>query len=203
MDDLKLAVLMFFYPLRACAIIKRRRDRFRPLPALILIGLALLVRIVSVYTTSFTVASIRPQEANLLYIAGILLIPFLAWVLCSYAILSILGGETKLSENLTACSYCLVPYIVVTPLLTALSHVVSTAEATLYNTLSMIVLIWVLLLLFSALKTLNDIRLGRALFIALLSVLLMLILAAAAMLVVALVSQVVNFVVEIVKEIRL
>mgnify|MGYP000935419829 CR=1 FL=1 len=203
MDDLKLGVLMFFYPVKACALIKRRRDGFRPLPVLILVGLALLVRVAGVYTTSFTVASIRPQDANLLYETGILLVPFLAWVLCSYAILSIMSGETKLTENLTACSYCLVPYIVITPLLTALSHMVSTGEAALFDTLSMIVLIWVLLLLFTALKSLNDIHLGRALFIALLSVMLMLILAAAVMLVVALISQVVNFAVEIVKELRL
>lgn len=202
MDALKLAVLMFFYPVRACTLIKRRRDRFRPLPVLVLISLSLLVRIVGVYTTSFTVASIRPQDANLLYEAGILLVPFLTWVLCSYAILSIMSGETKLTENLTACSYCLVPYIVLTPLLTILSHIVSTGEAALFNTLSTIVLIWVLLLLFIALKSLNDIHLGRALFITLLSLLLMLILAAAAMLVVALISQVINFLMEIVREIR-
>lgn len=29
MDDLKLGVLMFFYPVKACALIKRRRDGFR------------------------------------------------------------------------------------------------------------------------------------------------------------------------------
>lgn len=203
MEAIKLGVLMFFYPLRACAVIKRRRDRFRPLPVLALIALAVGIKIAGVYTTSFTVADIRPQDANLLYEAGILLLPFLTWVLCSYAILSILSGETKLQENLTACSYCLVPYIVVTPLLILLSHVVSTGEAALFRTLSGLVLVWVLLLLFMALKTLNDISLGRALFIALLSLILMLILAAAAMLVVALVSQVVYFVLELVKEIRL
>lgn len=203
MDELKLAVIMFFYPVRACAIIKRRRDRFRLPPVLILIGLTLLVRIAGVYTTSFTVADIRPQEANLLYEAGVMLVPFLAWVLCSYAILSIMSGETKLTENLTACSYCLVPYILVTPLLTALSHLVSTGEAALFHTLSALVLLWVLVLLFIALKSLNDIHMGRALFIALISAALMLILAAAVMLVVALISQVVNFVLEIGRELRL
>lgn len=202
METFKIGVLLFYHPLRAFAVVKRKRDQFRPIQPLTLITLAVLIKIITIYATNFTAAHIRPQDANIFFEVGIILLPFLAWVLCSHAILSIMSGETKLTENLTASSYCLIPYIIITPFLTLISHLVSTDEVIMLKTLETIVLLWMLILLFMSLKTLNDIRLGKALFITLLSIILMLILAAAVMLVIALISQVIYFVIEFTREIR-
>jgi len=203
MNAWKIGVLMFYHPIRACAVIKRRRQNFSPWPVLILIISALVAKIISVYTVNFTVAHISPQDANIVYEAGILLIPFLTWVVCSYAVQSVLSGETLITENLTACSYCLIPYILIKIVCIPLSKLLSTSESGFFELLESLAVIWVIVLLVLALKCLNDYSLGKSLFVGFLSLGLMIILAIAVILIVALISQVVYFLIELLKELRL
>lgn len=196
------ALMVVFRPIEFCNIIKRERSKhFKWVSVILLFFLAFMVNYSYAYITNFQVSGKNINDTNLLLELAITVLPIFCWTVSSYAMTSILGGESKFKELFLANIFCYVPFIVFSVLLSGVSTVMSSSELAIYNALRYAVIIYVLLLLFLCLKTLNDYTLLQAIGVTLLSLIAMVILIAVVLMVVALSVQFYDFCVTVCKEI--
>lgn len=201
--SLQLAVLFLFHPVKANTVVKRNRDTFKLFPVLVLFGISILLRIITIYTVNYTVSDILPTDANFIFEIAVILLPLLTWVISTYGILTNLSGEAKFTESLTAVSYSLTPYIVTAPFMILVSFVTSYQEAGIYSGVKLLILLWQLLLIFISLKVLNDIHFTKSLIYTFFGIAGMVVIWGLALLVFALTSQVGYFISEMFQEIQL
>lgn len=197
---LKKALLILFHPIDCFDMIKRERGSFRPLPVIVLYLLTAAMNYLYIFVVHFPLSSKKPTSANVLLELAMVLVPLFTWTVSSYAVTAIINGESRFGELLTAYSYALVPYILLTPILGVVSNLLNFEQAGVYLFFKYVSLLWVLLLLFLALKYLNDYTLRQTVGIALLSVIMMVVVWAVALLLFSLTVQLFTFFQDIFKE---
>lgn len=203
MKSLKLAAVTFFHPLVAFRYMKSHRDRkYNYMPILVFMLLMIFTKIFSIFVTHYPLATVDSKSANLLLECAVMIVPVLSWVIASYAMTTILGGEVQFRECLTACSYSLLPYIVINIPLTIATRVLDGGQVAVYNVINNFALLFVLLLLFLNLKEMNSYSIPKTFGIIILSLFTMILLWAAISLVFALSMRFVSFVSEIITEIN-
>lgn len=162
MESLKLCLMTLYHPIVVTEHIKKQRDRrMNWMPVVVLLLLALAVRIFSIYVTHYPLSAVSVRKANLLLECGKLFVPVLTWVLASYAMTTILDGETLFRETLLFSAYALTPYILLTPVLNLASRLMDGNQAGLYGTMEFIILAWVVVLMIVALKEMNGYSAGK------------------------------------------
>lgn len=166
MKSIKMCAQVIFHPLDCFDLVKRDRDKTPWLTMVIIWVLAALMQVASVYLTAFALNPNLPEESNLLLLLALMFVPLFSWVVGSYSTTTLMGGEAKFTEALTGATYGLVPYIVVTPFLIALSHALSTDTAGLFTALQVLVVVWVVILQFVSFMRLNDYEFLKALGVA-------------------------------------
>jgi len=202
MNSLKLCLMTLFHPVVVTEYIKKQRDKRKNwIPVAVLLLLALAVRIFSIYVTHYPLASVSVRKANLLLECGKLFVPVITWVLASYAMTTILDGETLFFETALFSAYALVPYIVFTPVLTLVSHLMDINQLGLYTTLELIILGWVVLLMVLALKEMNGYSVGKTVLLIFLSLFTMVMIWAMVILLYTISSQFVTMVREMFYEV--
>lgn len=195
--------IMLFHPLEAYDIIKLERDtQIRILPAVFLILLAGLEKYAANFLVSFQFREKEPGAVNLWIEMAYVVVPIAVWVIANFCMTSIMDGESKPKEIFVTAAYCLAPYIVLTPIATALSHVLGDGEAGFYYFLHSAALVWVVALLFFAMLRQNDYGLVKAIGVALLCILFMVIFMAVFIFLASLTIQLVSSVQEIFQEIE-
>lgn len=199
---LKLILIVIFHPLQFFDVVKLNRDRFRLLPVILILLSTLITRFASIYLINFSMAGRRSVDTNIVFEIFIIIVPLLTFMISNYALTSILGGECKPTELLTAGTYSLIPYIIFTPVLTAVSYLFSVTDKGLYSSLSIAVVVWIIILIFIGVKRLNDLSIKSFLLVLLLTFAGMVLILAIFLLVFALISQVVLFVDEFSKELK-
>lgn len=201
-ESLKLCLMTLFHPIVVTEHIKKQRDRkMNWWPVVILLALALVVRIFSIYMTHYPLAAVSVRKANLLLECGKLFVPVLTWVLASYAMTTILDGETLFRETLLFSSYALTPYIIFTPILNIASRLMDGNQMGLYATLEIGILAWVVVLMIIALKEMNGYSGGKTVLMILLSLFTMIMIWAVVVLLYTISSQFVGMVKEIFYEV--
>lgn len=203
MEMIRLSVLSLFHPITAFQYIKRERSRrFSYLPVLVMFVLFILARIFTLYFTHYPLATVDVRTANVFLECAVLFVPVLTWVLASYAMTTILDGETLLREALLAMACALTPYILLTVPLTLFSHVLEGSQAGLYHGLEYAVLAWVILLTIVNLKEMNSYSGKKTLVIVLLSVFTMVMIWATVALIFTICAQFLGMIGEMVTEVR-
>ena len=166
MKSIKMCAQALFHPLDCFDLVKRDRDTTPWLTMIAIWVLAAVCQIAGVYLTAFSVNPNLPDESNLLLLLALIYVPLFSWVVGSYSTTTLMGGEAKFAEALTGATYGLVPYIVMTPFMIAVSYVLSGDSAIVYDTLQVLVLVWVIILQFVAFMRLNDYTFLKALGVA-------------------------------------
>lgn len=202
MKSLKLAAVTLFHPLVGFRYMKHDRTKFNYTPILVIMLLMIFTKIFSIFVTHYPLASVDTRNANLFMECSVMIVPIISWVIASYAMTTILGGEVLLRECLMACCYSLLPYIIVHIPLTIATRVMDSGQAGMYDSINTFSLLFVLLLLFVNLKEMNNYSLPKTLGIILLSLFTMVLLWAAVSLVFALSMRFVSFVSEVYQEIN-
>jgi hypothetical protein len=202
MSTFKHALLVMFHPVTAFQYMQKNRDEFHTAPIFILLLFAVCVRIFSIYFTHFPLAGVEVRNANLLWECAKIFVPVITWVLASYAMTTILDGETLLREALLAMAYSLVPYVVFTVPLTLFSRILEQGQGGLFYGIQNFLLVWVFMLLLTNLKEMNHYSFKKTALILLLSVFTMAIMWAAAALFFSISMQFVSFVKEVIIELR-
>lgn len=85
-------------------------------------------------------------------IALIILVPSALFVVGSYLISSINDGEGTFAQSFTAVGYALTPFLLFTPLLALVSHVLTYAETFIYHLLHTLILVYTGVMIFLAIK---------------------------------------------------
>lgn len=201
MKALRLAAVTLFHPIVGFNYMKRDRTKFNYTPILVIMLLMIFTKIFSIFVTHYPLATVTTRDANLLVECAVMVVPILSWVVASYAMTTIMSGEVMFRECLMACSYSLLPYIIVQIPLSVVTNIMEESQAGLYNTISNFALLFVLLLLFINLKEMNNYTMAKTFGIIILSLFTMILLWASISLVFALSMRFVNFVSEIITEI--
>ena len=81
---------------------------------------------------------------------------FMAWVLGNWAICTLLDGEGTMKNIAIYSSYALIPYIVEIYVQVVLSHILVRAEGVFFSTVYYVGIIWTVLLLFNAIKSVHQ-----------------------------------------------
>ena len=195
--------IMLFHPLECYDMIKLERDtQIKVLPAILLILLAGLEKYAANFLVSFQFRQKDPGAVNLWIEMAYVVAPVVVWVIANFCMTSIMDGESKPKEIFVTAAYCLAPYLVLTPVGDALSHVLGDGEAGFYGFLQSAALVWVVLLLFFALLRQNDYGLVKAIGVALLCILFMVVFLAIFVFLASLTIQLVSAVQEIFQEIQ-
>ncbi|MBR4073085.1 MAG: YIP1 family protein [Clostridia bacterium] len=187
------ALLILFHPIDAFDIIKRERVKFRPIPVIVLYVLAVAVNYLYIFMVHFPLSSKKPVDANIALEFAMIFVPLLTWTVASYLITSIINGESKFTELVTGYAWCLVPYIILTPALGVLSNILSFEQAGAYFLFKYVSLLWVLILIFVALKYMNDYTILQTAGVAFLSILMMIVIWAVILLLASLTLQFLSF----------
>ncbi len=154
-------------------------------PALLIVGLAALVRLASLAVMPFhmratpvvgsifdwarlyrpVAASLLPElhweEASILVEMLRIILPWLLWTLANYGVSALFDGEGTLRGVVRTTAYCLVPYIVFALPISLVGYVLTARERGFYESLWSVVFYWILLLLVIQLSTVHNYSGGR------------------------------------------
>lgn len=123
--------------------------------------LTLLVRIMKLQFTSFIFLNVYWEGINIfLYIASILF-PLALWVVGHWALTTLFDGKGRLGQVYMATCYALVPYPLVQLPLIIFSNFVTVDEREFYTVLSGISLVWVALLIVTAMSQIHEYKMGK------------------------------------------
>lgn len=202
MKTLKMSIMVLFHPVVTFQYIQKNRSEFSYLPVAALLLLNIIVRIFSIQVTHYPLAAGEPRNTNIMLECIKLFVPVLTWVLASYAMTTILDGETLFREALLAMAYSLVPYIVFTVPLTLLSRIMELSQGSLYYSIQNAIFLWVILLFIINMKEMNHFSGKKTLVIILLSLFTMAMIWATVALFFAISSQFISFVQEVLLEMK-
>lgn len=196
---LKIGLAVLFHPADGF----RELSDYRSFTAVcVLLLLIFAVRVVSIVLTSFHIASLQPEDANIVLEAVRMVLPIVSWAISCYLITSITDGETFLGNILLAVTYSFLPYIVFTLPIASLTLVLTRDERYVYYALNWIVWAWVGLLLIVSLGVMNDYSFKKTIGVTLLSLFTLVIFWATIGLVFALTNHVVTFVKDVYREVQ-
>lgn len=123
--------------------------------------LTLLVRIMKLQFTSFIFLNVYWEGINIfLYIASILF-PLALWVVGNWVLTTLFDGKGRLGQVYMATCYALVPYPLVQLPLIIFSNFVTVDEREFYTVLSGISLVWVALLIVTAMSQIHEYKMGK------------------------------------------
>jgi len=182
-------------------VIQRTRERFSFAPAIILLFLAAMVRLMFIQTVHYPLQTTDPRFSNWMMESLMLLVPVLSLAVCGFAITSIMEGEMMMREALTGMAYCLVPYVVFIMPLAAASHLMGLGN-TLFTLMESFIWGWCVVLYFISIKTMNSYTFAKTVLVLLLTVLLMALMWAVLLLLWALWNQLADFVTSIWRELK-
>lgn len=202
MKALKLAAVTIFHPIVAFNYMKKDRTKFNYLPIVVILLLMLVTKIFSMYVTHYPLATVNLRNANLLLECLVMIVPILTWVVASYAMTTIMGGEVMFRECLMACCYSLLPYIIINIPLTIATNALDANQVGYVNTINNAALLYVLLLLFINLKEMNHYSIPKTIGVAILGIFTMVLILVTVALVAALSMRFITFVEEVVSEVQ-
>lgn len=198
----KLGVMLLYHPIAAFEYIKRERETINYLPIPIIIVACIIVQIISIYGTHYPLAAVDVREANIIFECAKIFLPVVTWGIASYAMTTIMSGETKFLESMLAISYSMLPFLIITPLLTLLSNILEIGQSGLYYGIFGAMLFWIVSLFVVSLKEMNHFSIGKTALITVLSIISMLLLWAIVALLFSLSMQFITFITEIIVEAR-
>jgi hypothetical protein len=162
----QLGTVIMFHPADG---FRQLRGRAGWKTACLLILLTIVVRIVTIYMTSFHITGLQPQYANIALEIGRFVLPVISGAIVCYLVTAIMDGEAFFGEVATAVSYSMLPYIIFSIPVAALSNILSRDELGLYIGLNNVIWVWVAILIFIQLHVMNDYTFAKSVGVGLLS----------------------------------
>ncbi|TLS51485.1 DUF1282 domain-containing protein [Paenibacillus antri] len=106
------------------------------------------VHLYSIFGSSLIASPRDADKVNLPLSVGLLLVPWLTWVVANYLVSSVKGGEGRFREVVQASAVAFVPYAVMTIPITLLSNALVFEEWIVYDVSRQLMWIWIGLLFF-------------------------------------------------------
>lgn len=167
----------------------------------ILLGKFILISILEKYCSGFLVKTVREGRYDLITDIGKVLVIFIGLTACNYLVVTIHEGEGFFKDLYCAYAYCLTPYIVIKPFVILLSNVLTYNEVFLISFANIIVWTWVVILILLTLKEINNFTVGETAKALAITAFTVLILTLLVCIIYVLFSQVIDFVITVVREV--
>lgn len=151
----KYPVYCLFHPVEGYADLKSEKSGSFWLANLLLLAY-FIVSILIRQTTGFIFNQNRTDQFNVFVTLSASVGLFLIFVLCNWAITTIMDGKGKFLEIWTFCAYALLPYVVLMVIVVIASNVLSGDEAAFYTALQGIAYAWTGLSLFLAIREVHQ-----------------------------------------------
>lgn len=167
----------------------------------ILLGTFILISILEKYCSGFLVKTVREGRYDLITDIGKVLVIFIGLTACNYLVVTIHEGEGFFKDLYCAYAYGLTPYIVIKPFVILLSNVLTYNEVFLISFANIIVWTWVVILILLTLKEINNFTVGETAKALAITAFTVLILTLLVCIIYVLFSQVIDFVITVVREV--
>jgi tetratricopeptide (TPR) repeat protein len=201
LSNIKSVFAILNHPFRTLESIKYNFSRKYTLLSLGVLFFYLIAHLISLYGTSYHFADWDPNQINLATELSRLFLPWLTWCISNYLITLIFNGEGTFGQIFTFSAYSLLPYIIITLVLTLLSHVLSLNEMGIYTALKIFMYVWMVILFLSGVCRVHDYTLRGAVGISALSIIGVVLVWGAAILIFGLVSSFADFFIDLGREI--
>lgn len=179
----------------------RRQVRYSH--AITIVGSYVLVRIICVFCTSYLYRSTSLQMTDWVFEIGLAVLPWLLLSLSNYGICTLVDGEGKFKEVFVSGAYALAPFLFFSIPIALLTNVFSLNEYGFHEILILIQFLLCIFIVYAAHQEVHNLSIGKTILIAVLSIVGALLLGYLMVLFYGLLSQVVAFVSQIMKEVSL
>ncbi len=194
---------MFYFmrhPIEGCYGIKHYNS-VSLLSSNILLAVIMLFYVINKYFCGFITKTVREGKYDIVSDIGMIALALVLVVACNYLMCTINDGEGKLKEIYCSFIYSFGPYICFTPFIFLLSHAVTDNERFFVDFGRVFMGTWIAVLVFIAVKEINDYTVGETVKIILLTVFTILIVCLLAFIIYVLWSQVLDFLQQIPREV--
>ncbi len=194
---------MFYFirhPIEGCYGIKHD-GRVSLLSSNLYLVLIMLVYIINKYFCGFITKTVREGSYDILSDIGMIALILLLVVGCNYLMCTINDGEGKLRDIYCSAIYSMGPYLIFTPFIFLLSHVLTLNEKFLISFGRLFMIVWCAVLVFMSVKEINDYSVKNTIKIIALTIFTILIVCLLAFIIYVLWSQVFDFAQQIPREV--
>jgi len=194
---------MFYFmkhPIDGCYGIKRE-GRVSIASTNLLLGIATIFFVINKYFCGFLTKTVKEGSYDVVSDVGMILIALLLIVGCNYLMCTINDGEGKLKHIYSSFIYSFAPYIVITPFVFVLSHIVSNNEIFFVNFGNFCMWVWIAVLAFISIKEINNYSVKETLKIIGLTIFTILIVCLLVFIIYVLWSQVFDFIQSVIGEV--
>lgn len=199
-DRLRYSKFFMRHPIDGCYAVKRE-GKNSVLCATIILVLFIIISIIGKYYPGFLLKTVREGRYDLVTDIGKVLVIFFGLIACNYLVVTINDGEGSIKELYCAYAYCLSPYVFIKPICILVGNVLTYNEVFIIQFGNLCITVWVVVLLFLTLKEINNYSVKetiKAIFITAFTVLIMALLIS---ILYVLCSQVIDFVITVVREV--
>jgi len=169
--------------------------------AFILLFLFYVLYVLDRYFSGFLFRSVPDGQYDLVWDALFIIVVVGLPIICCYLVSAISDGEASFKNLFVGVIYAFAPLFIIMPLVIALGNVLTLNEAFFITFFNFIAYTWTAVLIFLAIKNLNDYTFGKTFSIVFITVFVTLILALLVFIMYVLVMQVADFVVSVVREV--
>lgn len=197
------AVVIMFAPWEAFRLIQYDRNRFYKFAPTLILTVSVIVSILRFFLLHYPFIETKVEDINVVQQMCTFLIPFTLWVFGLYYVTCVFSGEVKLREVYSATCYALLPFAIFSIPLALSTNLMGVKSVGTVNTLHVLIWIWVVVLIFLGIRTMNHYSTGKTINVMICSIFAMLLLAVVMTLVYLLGVKLMNFVVEVIDECKL
>lgn len=185
----------------AYGIIAEGRENW--LASTVILVIFIIEYVISKYTCGFLLKGmngVMEGRYEIINDIGTVLLVMLALTVCTYLVCTINEGEGTVKKIYTYFCYCLVPYIVLTPIVYILSHILTFNELFLINMVNILIYGWIIVIGIIGLKEVNNFSMGQTVKVIFLTAFTVLIMALLIFIIYVLWAQVFDFVYALISE---
>ncbi|MCR4618916.1 MAG: YIP1 family protein [Lachnospiraceae bacterium] len=179
----------------------KREGRVSVLSANIILVVGIVFYIINKYFCGFLTKTVREGQFDVLSDIGMILIALIAVVSCNYLMCTINDGEGRFKDIYCTLIYSFSPYLILTPIIFILSHVVSNNEIFFVQFGTICMWVWIAVLVFIGIQEINNYSALETVKIILLTIFTILIVALLIFIIYVLWSQVFDFLQSIIGEV--
>jgi hypothetical protein len=166
-----------------------------------ILALTLLTNICKLQYTSFVFNKVYMPEENIWILLASVLFPLALWSVGNWALTTLFNGKGRLNQVYMATCYAMTPYVLIQLPLIVLSNMITVEEGALYTVLSILSLIWVAMLILSAMMQIHEYSLSKTLLFTIASIFAMLVMIFILLIFFSMISQGVSYFISLVREI--
>ncbi len=181
------------HPIDGCYGVKRQ-NKASYLSSNILLSLFIIINLFNKYGSGFILKSASDGRYDIFGDVINIIAIFVLCTVCSYLVSTISDGEGTLKQLYSAYVYSLAPYIVLKPFIILLSNVITLNEKFIVQFANFIMYSWIIVLLFMAIKEVNNYSVRETVRIIFLTIFCVLIALLLLFILYVLISQVTDFI---------